>query len=368
MALSIRFPTATTRRRRFTLLAIVGALALSSSPAIAGCNSGDIANTLLLSSGGCRANATGEDAVAIGREADAPGGRSVALGFGAGDIFAGAGSTSIGANSQATGIWSTALGAGLFIIDHVTAARAVGQYSVAIGGGDSDANPGAWAGNTFGVAIGTGSVAWGVRSTAVGSFAGDTAGGGNAYNSAFGDGAGRFVTGQGNTGLGLVSGYQVTGDLNSAWGNSAGQTVTGNRNTAGGVLAGRTVNGSFNVALGDTAGNNINASHTVAIGTEARASANNAVAIGHSAAATRLRAVALGSGSVASASDTVSVGSGSLKRRIVNVANAVNPNDAVNLAQLQAATAAINELRALVQRQQQEIAELRGHKSAASAR
>jgi hypothetical protein len=38
---------------------------------------------------------------------------------------------------------------------------------------------------------------------------------------------GRFVTGLGNTGLGLAAGHTVTGDLNSAYGNSAGQLGDG---------------------------------------------------------------------------------------------------------------------------------------------
>jgi autotransporter adhesin len=84
--------------------------------------------------------------------------------------------------------------------------------------------------------------------------------------------------------------------------------------------------------------------------------------------------VAIGHGSVANAADTVSVGSQNLKRRIMNVAPGTQPNDAVNLAQLQAATAApatahlqqeVTALRGLVQRleglleqQQRRIADL----------
>src|SRR5262249_5814824 len=49
---------------------------------------------------------------------------------------------------------------------------------------------------------------------------------------------------------------------------------------------------------------------------------------------------AIGSGSVANAVYTVSVGKAGVERRIVNVAAAINPNDAVNLAQVQALLAA----------------------------
>ena len=90
----------------------------------------------------------------------------------------------------------------------------------------------------------------------------------------------------------------------------------------------------------------------------------------------------------------LSVGSNSRRRRIVNVAPAVNPSDAVNLAQAQALAAAaavsaaivpasnggadntqhlidgirqeLTNLRALAQRQQQDIAELKRNKTAAA--
>jgi autotransporter adhesin len=104
--------------------------------------------------------------------------------------------------------------------------------------------------------------------------------------------------------------------------------------------------------------------------------------------------VALGTGSVANVADTVSVGSKSIKRRIVNVAAGVNANDAVNVAQLQAAVAAasavapvsvaapdttggqsavddlrreLSALRALVQQQQRRIAQLEGRAVAVAA-
>jgi autotransporter adhesin len=82
--------------------------------------------------------------------------------------------------------------------------------------------------------------------------------------------------------------------------------------------------------------------------------------------------VAIGHGSVANAIDTVSVGNNNLKRRIVNVAPGTQPNDAVNLAQLQAATAAsaasnlqqeVTSLRTLVQRLEARIAQLEGQKA-----
>jgi hypothetical protein len=232
-----------------------------------------------------------------------------------------------------------------------------GPYSIAIGsGGDSAGRPGAQTDDTFGVAIGTGAFAGGVRSTSVGAFAGlGSANAGNNRNSFFGVEAGQNVTGGGNTATGLASGVNVTGDLNSALGNSAGVFVTGDNNTAAGVLAGVTVNGSSNVAYGEraggevdgdsniaigpSAGSNITASNTVAVGTHARASANRAIAIGALARATKGSSVAIGYNSLANAVNTISVGRAGHERRIVNVAPAINPTDAVTLGQVQALVA-----------------------------
>jgi hypothetical protein len=63
--------------------------------------------------------------------------------------------------------------------------------------------------------------------------------------------------------------------------------------------------------------------------------------------------------------NTVSVGTSTNRRRIVNVAPGVGANDAVNLAQMQAAVAAIAELRTLVKQQQQRISELESRNEAA---
>jgi autotransporter adhesin len=86
--------------------------------------------------------------------------------------------------------------------------------------------------------------------------------------------------------------------------------------------------------------------------------------------------VAIGHGSVANAADTVSVGSQNLKRRIINVAPGIGDNDAVTVAQLNAATAApatanwqqeVTALRALVQRLEARIAQLEGRATTARA-
>ena len=107
------------------------------------------------------------------------------------------------------------------------------------------------------------------------------------------------------------------------------------------------------------------------------------MALGKTALASKAGSVAIGSGSIADVGNTVSVGTTTARRRIVNVANGVGAHDVVTVAQLNAAVAAaiapvamappgddsqsaiedirreVSALRALVQRQQQELAELK---------
>ena len=74
----------TPHRHRMALLAgcafAAAALALSSAPVMAGCNSGDTGNTSLLTSANCQATAGGAGAIAVGRFANAPGFVAVAVG------------------------------------------------------------------------------------------------------------------------------------------------------------------------------------------------------------------------------------------------------------------------------------------------
>jgi hypothetical protein len=417
------------RDRRIALLLgcafAAGALGLSVGPAMAGCNSGNAGNTDLLSSANCQATASGAvTATAVGGQAHAADTASSAFGFNAwargefatavgtrsGPRLAVAGATNVGVYSgyDGAGVYSTAMGAGFAS----GAPSALGNYSIAIGGGDGVGGDGAHAKDAYGVAIGTGTIAIGPRSVALGAFAGDNAGAANAYNSAFGGAAGRYVTGAGNTAAGLSAGHTVKGNVNTALGNSAGQGVTGNNNTAGGVISGSTVKGSYNaafghaaganvtgasnIAIGQNAGKNIIANTTIAIGRDTRATAGSGIAIGTSAVATHARSVALGSSSVTNAADTISVGAPGKLRRIVNVGPAVNPTDAVNLTQVKALVAVapvsasvarpstgaadtantkhlidairreLTDLRGLVKQQQQEIAELKSRTAAAA--
>jgi autotransporter adhesin len=96
------------------------------------------------------------------------------------------------------------------------------------------------------------------------------------------------------------------------------------------------------VKFGDTTAQDANASgdNAVAIGGYAQATGDNALAIGANARATAVNAIAIGAGSSANQANTFAVGSNTAKRRIVNVADAVNYSDAVTLGQMNAAIAA----------------------------
>ncbi|ACC73453.1 ESPR-type extended signal peptide-containing protein [Paraburkholderia phymatum] len=94
--------------------------------------------------------------------------------------------------------------------------------------------------------------------------------------------------------------------------------------------------GDFSVAIGSAAAAQANLS--LALGTGSRASEEGAVAIGYGALARFANSVALGSGSHADEDGVVSVGSpmDNLTRRITNVADGINANDAVTVEQLNA--------------------------------
>jgi hypothetical protein len=140
--------------------------------------------------------------------------------------------------------------------------------------------------------------------------------------------------------VGHFAGTGVTGDFNTTIGHNSGFGVQGTLNTAYGDTAGRSVTGDYNIAVGYQAGFAITASRTIAIGAGAAGQRNGAVALGDQAVATKPQAVAIGASSVANVANTVSVGAARRPRRIMNVDNAVDPYDAVNLRQVKALIAA----------------------------
>lgn len=96
-----------------------------------------------------------------------------------------------------------------------------------------------------------------------------------------------------------------------------------------------TASGSYALALG--AGATASETETVAVGAGSEATGESSVAIGSGALSQGANSIALGAGSEAKEADTVSVGSDDLKRRITNVADAVNDDDAATLKQVKEA-------------------------------
>jgi len=310
------------------------ALLVSAATAVAGCNSGDMLNTHLLSSAACRANASGSSATAVGEFAKAPAFGATAIGhvaFAPGNhatalgAFAGPfanvtveGATMVGSGTGfgGAGHYSTAVGGGEGVgFNSTRAAHAKGSYSIALGGGDAATFPGAQANGLRSIAVGQNSV-----------------------------------------------------------GADFGTSVGFNTNTA-----------FASTAIGTDA--QATADSSTALGRFAKASANAALAMGEGAVASKARSVALGSGSLANVADTVSVGTNNARRRIVNVAPGASNSDAATLGQvknivneaLSNATIAkavgdtvssdlqreLRQMRSMIASLQQEIAELKGQKAAA---
>jgi trimeric autotransporter adhesin len=328
-----------------------GLLTLWATPAMAGCNSGNMPAPALLGSAACQGNAAGDSATVVGLGAAANGGFSIAfgtsawapkdfttsLGYRSGAELvgaAGAGATAIGARAGrlGTGIWSVAIGAGP---DSHLSANALGGGSIAIGAGHAAA-PGARASGAAAVAIGNRSVA-------------------------------------GGDGFGSAVGYNSRADVGLA------PTAVGTDSTARGTNA--AAFGRFSSAI---------AGNTTAVGSIAEARVSGTTALGFRSIAFHSLSVALGAHSLTSGPNVVSVGNGNFNRRIVFVAPAISNTDAPNLGQVKAiaTTAAIEalqnetvakavgdivsndlqrelrQMRNTIERLQQEVAELKSQNTA----
>ena len=97
--------------------------------------------------------------------------------------------------------------------------------------------------------------------------------------------------------------------------------------------------GYNSIALGRGSWVTSEGGHGLAVGSGSYVDASEALAIGATSQVTRsgVGSVALGVGSFADEAGTVSIGNSSLKRRIVNVANGRNANDAATVGQLRGA-------------------------------
>ena len=339
---------------------------------------------------GASTTINGEAAIAMGRAATTAATRSIALGDRAnggnqyasdtiaigttaainGDNIAKA--IAIGHAATASATDSIAMGAGAAAAGE--AATAVGPDSVA-SGASSIALGRATATRNGALAAGNGAAVATADSIALGSGAGvgtlDNNAGDRTSHIAIGTGAGVNVVGNQTTAIGFQAGRNVDGDQNIAIGSQAGSDTDGDYNVAMGFQANnaaaerdRTVAiGAQSVAATDATALGYSARAegvaSLALGSQSRAS-ESGVALGRNAIAAK-ETVALGFNSVALESDAfgsayltgdiapssvVSVGNtaSGQTRRIVNVAAGANPNDAVNVKQLQSAQTSVANL------------------------
>ncbi len=301
----------------------------------------------------------GAAGIALGEEASAEKRNATAIGFTA--KAQGEGALAISKEATATGTNAISIGG---------ASRAAGSDSLAIGSSASAPQSNA-------IAIGNAANADVKNSIMVGWQAGVGSSGGGVLDTdgshvAIGVKAGQQTKGKQNVALGYEAGKSVLTDYNVAIGSQAGSNI--------GVQNGGSSNPSIgeNVALGYKANlfdNPTSINHATAIGAESRAytdatavgymakaKADSAVAVGYNAtadnSATALGAgsraegaanVALGNGTVAEGAmiagsgyltgqaapaSIVSVGRTDALRRIVNVADGAQPQDAATVAQL----------------------------------
>ncbi|MCA8239762.1 ESPR-type extended signal peptide-containing protein [Burkholderia sp. AU32262] len=346
---------------------------------------------------GTGANASGNNAVAVGVNSAATQLSATALGYAASATAGRA--IAIGSTSSASGEYAVAVG---------TLSNASGEQSLAIGTSTRATDTGS-------VALGNGAQTTGTNATAVGRLA--TAGAVNATvlggsatatgDNAIAIGQSTKASGQSAIGIGFRANAQAANSValgvdsvanrdntisvgsatqrrqitNVAAGTEDTDAVNVEQMTAAITAADKYVDirtgtyaadvaasaGDSATAIGANAnaagqsavalGGNTTASATnaVAIGTLSRATGNNAVAVGVGAGATGANTSALGRGALASGNNSValgtwsladrdnsvSVGSSGLERQITNVAAGTQTTDAVNVSQLQPVVAAL---------------------------
>ena len=331
---------------------------------------------------------TGEQATAFGENTKATGTSSTA--FGDSTEASGYASTAWGDAAKAEGDKSTAWGAGTkarFLGDTAWGEEttASGIYATAFGSGTT-------ASGLYATAFGSGTTASGRASTAFGynttasetystAFGLDTTASGDAstafgiYTEATGKGAVAWGVGEKGVGITLAHGESSTafGKKSRAFGDNSlaalgGITGVGSIASLDGVTWVNFVPGTGEGAVAIGEGATAEASYTYAIGKNAKVleyTTENAIAIGNDSSVTAAGGVALGSEAVASvdksvagydpstdAASTKSTGAwksthaaisigkadGSVTRQITGVAAGSKDTDAVNVAQLKAAT------------------------------
>ncbi|MGP1628278.1 MAG: ESPR-type extended signal peptide-containing protein, partial [Aggregatibacter segnis] len=321
-----------------------------------------------------KANAFSFDSIAIGTNAETIAASSaIALGKGArvGVRGSNAGADSaiaIGDQANATGLDATAIGhsaqAGKSGLAAGSNANAAGVNSVALGNAAQTTTEGA-------VAIGDRAYAAPWRTISIGQDAGkgqatDTVGDKNEQIN-IGVRSGENVDGQLNIGIGQAAGSNVKGKGNIALGQNAGQYIGGTNSSVGNNISIGTNANQYktqtdiveSIAIGS---NSQAGTRSTSLGVKTKATADGAVAIGNSAEANGAGSMAIGKDSVVNGADNValgrssiantdlkqgyltstasstvvSVGKSDLLRRVVNVADGADDQDAVTVKQLKA--------------------------------
>ena len=279
--------------------------------------------------------AAGAESVAIGPQTTVNGDNGIGMGNGAIVQQTAPGGTAIGQNATVNLADGIALG---------TNATSNGIQAIALGAGSQAAFAGS-------VALGSESqtdAAVGTASTTIGgvtfNFAGTTPGSTVSVGSA---GAERTLT---NVAAGRISGtstdaingsqlYATNQSLDSLWTQFNNLANVVNNLPPGGGNGTTTVNNTYQTSTDNTTPASSTGSNSTAAGAGSNASGNNSTAVGAGSTASGDNSVAIGAGSQASQANSVSVGSAGHERTITNVANGVNPTDAVNVSQLDDAIA-----------------------------
>lgn len=271
---------------------------------------------------------------------DGAGSRSSA--FGVGNDSSGNNSSAFGFNSFSRGTNSVAFGSWYDVNQDGGIGTDALFFVIPDQDIDGDGTPDSFSELT--TAWGDNSVAIGAASRAVGDFS-SVVGFRNVAN-----GQGSSAVGSTNTANGLNS--NAFGYANTTMGD--GDVAMGNNNTTGvndffslsgnnaALGVGNTATGGFAAFIGSPryssaavgAGNQATAGNSSALGVDNVASAINSTAIGYSSVASAEDSTAIGSNSVADRANTLSVGAVGAERQIVNVDDATEDTDAVNLSQL----------------------------------
>lgn len=296
---------------------------------------------------------------------------AIAFGNGAQVAVGGDSSIAMGEDAQSKDVASTAIGKGA---KAEKAGLAIGTGAESTAKGGAAFGPGAQTTGQSSVAIGENAVAAPWRTISIGQNAGkgqasDLIGDKNEHIN-IGSSAGQDVDGQLNIGIGQAAGSNVKGKGNIALGQNAGKFIGGTNNSVGNNIAIGTHANSYttptdvveSIAIGAGAqaktrsvavGKETRASgvDSISVGTGAESKGSGSVAIGNNAVADGPYNVALGRSSVANttagtgyltgtvSSTVVSVGDTALLRRVVNVADGANDQDAATVAQLKRVSA-----------------------------